>query len=193
MRRHCRHFAVLPGLAAVVAFAAEPVASSLDSLVKNSPFGSAASAALPGAGESGILEFRGMIVDNGEPLFSFFDPATRSSQWVKLNESGAPYTVQSYDRENQTVKVLFRNQPLVLAMKRSQIIVQAGQPVAPMAAGPQNVPVAVASAPSPNEAARLAQVAEEIRRRRALRTQGTPPMPQPVPINAPPSAPQPRP
>ncbi|RXK54914.1 hypothetical protein ESB00_03180 [Oleiharenicola lentus] len=182
MRLRCRHFAVLPGLAAVAVFAAEPAKPSLDSLVKNSPFGSATSPGAPGM-ESGTLEFRGVIVDNGEPLFSFFEPANRQSQWVKLNEAGAPYTVQSYDPDTQSVKVLYRGQPLSLALKRAQIIVQAAPP-APMPApggAPGASPTAVVNpaAPSADEAARLAQVAEEIRRRRALRNQGASPIPQP--------------
>lgn len=181
MRLRCRPLAVLPGLAAVAVFAAEPAKPALDSLVKNSPFGSAASPGAPGM-ESGALEFRGMIVDNGEPLFSFFETANRQSQWVKLNETGAPYTVQSYDPESQSVKVLYRNQPLTLTLKRAQIIVQAAPPMvtpAPGATGPSPTAVVNPSAPSADEAARLAQVAEEIRRRRALRSQGNAPIPQP--------------
>ncbi len=183
MRLRCRHFAVLLGLGAVAASAADDTKPSLDSLVKNSPFGSATSPAAPGM-EAGGLEFRGVIVDNGEPLFSFFETANRQSNWVKLNESGAPYTVQSYDAENQSVKVLYRSQPLTLTLKRAQIIVQAPPPpmAVPAAGGaPAVSPTAVVnpSAPSADEAARLAQVAEEIRRRRALRSQGGPPIPQP--------------
>ena len=175
-------------------FAAEPAATepakpALDNLVKNSPFGSAASPVIAGA-ESGQLEFRGVIVDKGETFFSLFEPSTRQSQWVGLNESGAAYTVQGYDSATQTVKVLYRNQTLSLTLKRAQVIVQA-------APAPTTFPVttpptpgaptpAVAASASPDEAARLAQVAEEIRRRRALRAQGGAPVPvpQPMPANA---------
>ncbi len=186
MRRRRPLFAVLFGLGAVAVFATEPVEAaklSLDSLVKNSPFGSATSPVAPGM-ESGALEFRGVIVDNGEELFSFFETSNRQSQWVKLNEAGAPYAVQSYDRDNQSVKVLYRGQPLTLTLKRAQVIVQAPPP--PMAVpapggapGPSPTAVVNPSAPSADEAARLAQVAEEIRRRRALRSQGSAPVPQP--------------
>lgn len=181
MRLPSRHFAILLGLGAVAASAADATKPSLDSLVKNSPFGSATSAAAPGM-ESGSLEFRGMIVDNGETFFSFFETANRQSQWVKLNEAGAPFTVQNYDADNQSVKVLYRGQPLTLTLKRAQIIVQAPPPMtmpAPGGGGPSPTAVVNPSAPSPDEAARLAQVAEEIRRRRALRAQGGAPVPQP--------------
>jgi hypothetical protein len=196
MRLRCRSLAVLLGVGAVAAFAAEPAAPAatepakpaLDSLVKNSPFGSAASPVIAGA-ESGQLEFRGVIVDKGETFFSLFEPSTRQSQWVGLNESGAPYTVQGYDSATQTVKVLYRNQTLSLTLKRAQVVVQAAPP--PTTFPPNTPPApggapAVAAASSPDEAARLAQVAEEIRRRRALRAQGGAPVPvpQPAPANA---------
>jgi hypothetical protein len=187
--------AVLLGWGAGLAPAAEPAKGPLDSLVNNSPFGSTAAPGAP-AGPS-QLEFRGVFTDQGEQFFSFFDPATRTSQWVSMKETGAPYTVQSYDTATQTVKVLFRNQPFTLTLKRAQVTVQAlPAPQAPVA-GPQ--PAAAPGAPAPavgaptssDEAARLAQVAEEIRRRRALRAQGLPPQSQTPPVN--PSAPTPQP
>lgn len=165
--------------------ATDPAKPALDNLVKNSPFGSAASPVVPGA-ESGQLEFRGVIVDKGETFFSLFEPSTRQSQWVGLNESGAPYTVHGYDSATQTVKVLYRNQPITLTLKRAQVVVQAPPPM-PSAGGPVPTPgatpaVVSGSAAPADEAARLAQVAEEIRRRRALRAQGGAPMPQPQPL-----------
>jgi len=193
MRRSVLSFAALLGLAALTAPAAEPAKGELDSLVKNSPFGSATTARNPGP-ESSQLEFRGMFVDQGEQFFSFFESATNTSQWVGLKETGTPYTVQSYDAATNTVKVLFRNQPFTLTLKRAQIIVQAPPPPAqfpvtsPPAVGPGQ-PGAAVGAPTPgDEAARLAQVAEEIRRRRALRAQGGPqagPRPMPANVSAP--------
>jgi len=174
-----------------IAAAADPVvpASPLDSLVRNSPFGSVGAAG-PATAESGQLEFRGMMVDKGESFFSFYEPATRKSQWVGLKEAGAPYTVQSYDSTTQTVKVLYRNQPLSLTLKRSQIIVQSQPTAGPVPVMVPGGPV-VAAPSSSEEAARLAQIAEEIRRRRALRTQGTPQTPMPEGVS--PSGPVPQP
>lgn len=165
---------------------AEPAKAPLDNLVKNSPFGSTASAGAAGQ-ENAQLEFRGVMVDKGEQFFSFFEPSSRQSQWVGLKETGAPYSVQSYDSATQTVKVLYRNQTLSLTLKRAQIIVQAAPPLPPPG-GPVVMagPAPAVGAPAPgDEAARLAQVAEEIRRRRALRAQGQPPTPQPANPGAP--------
>lgn len=187
--------AVLLGLGAGLAPAAEPAKGPLDNLVNNSPFGSTAAA--PGTTGPSQLEFRGMFVDRGEQFFSFYDPASRTSQWVSMKDTGAPYTVQSYDSATQTVKVLFRNQPFTLTLKRAQVVVQAlPAPQSPAGGSPGVVagaPVPAVVAPtSGDEAARLAQVAEEIRRRRALRAQGGQP-PQPQPPSGNPSAPIPQP
>jgi hypothetical protein len=197
MRRYVSSFAALLGLAALTAPAAEPAKGPLDSLVKNSPFGSATAVRNPGP-ESSQLEFRGMFVDQGEQFFSFHESATNTSQWVGLKETGTPYTVQSYDSETNTVKVLYRNQPFTLSLKRAQVIVQAPPPpptqfpvTSPPTPGPQPGPAVGAATPA-DEAARLAQVAEEIRRRRALRAQGGP-QPQPPPANSPVPSPQPMP
>ncbi|HEX2860730.1 MAG TPA: hypothetical protein VHN79_03780 [Lacunisphaera sp.] len=191
MRCHLPSLGALLAVAALIAPAAEPAKGSLDSLVKNSPFGSATAPRNPGA-ESSQLEFRGMFVDQGEQYFSFHESATNTSQWVGMKETGTPYTVQSYDSATNTVKVLFRNQPFTLSLKRSQIIVQAPPP--PQAnnpSGPGPAPNAVVGPPAgSDEAARLAQVAEEIRRRRALRAQGGA---QPTVNNTPPPLPQPQP
>jgi len=179
MSPRCLSLVALLG-AGVLAGAAEPAVSSLDSLVKNSPFGTAAAGA-PG-GEAAQLEFRGVMVDHGEHFFSFYDAASRTSQWVGIKEAGAPYSVQSYDSATQTVKVVYRNQPFVLTLKRAQIIVQAPPPPG---TGPAIAPggPAIAPAQSPDNAAQMAQVAEEIRRRRSLRAGGQPPMPAPAPAN----------
>ena len=152
--------------------AAPPAPGQFDSLIKNSPFGSAAAPGIqPGSDGSG-LEFRGVFVDKGEPYFSVHEPATRSSQWVGMKESGQPYVVESYDIDKGSIQVKYRNQVMTLALKRSQVVVQA-MPMPAQSGGPQFTPAgapAIAANPaSQDEATRMAQVAEEIRRRRALR------------------------
>lgn len=180
--------------------AAEPAKGQLDSLVKNSPFGSSATARTPGT-ESSLVEFRGMFVDQGEQFFSFYEAGSNTSQWVGLKETGTPFTIEGYDSSTQTVKVTYRNQPLTLTLKRAQIVVQAMPtpttfPVtSPPATGTGQPAPAVRGANPGEEAARLALVAEEIRRRRALRSQpaGGPPPPQAVPANSPRTTPLPPP
>lgn len=188
----------LLGVGSVLVRAADPVPvvpaeapapGQFDSLITNSPFGMAAAPGVqPGSDGSG-LEFRGVFVDKGEPYFSVHDSANRSSQWVGLKESGQPYVVESYDLDKGSIQVKYRNQVMNLALKRSQVVVQA-MPMPAPAGGPQftpGVPAIAANPASQDEATRMAQVAEEIRRRRALRAppgQG----PQPNAVNIRPGA-----
>jgi hypothetical protein len=158
--------------------AAEPVQEQFNGLIKNSPFGQQglATGALNG-NEANALEFRGVFAEKGEYFFSIYETATRSSQWVSLKESSQPFIVESYDESKGAIQVKYRNQVTTLTLKRAQIIVQVPPPVAlpPSAAGTGITPNTTPT----DEANRLALVAEEIRRRRALRTQG--PGPQPYP------------
>jgi hypothetical protein len=124
-------------------------------------------------------------VDGGETFFSLYDPTARLSMWVGLNEPGNPFTVQNYDPEKATAAVQYKGRVLNLALKQSKVAslpAQAGpSPLPTNSSGPQ--PAAVAGG-SGDEASRLAAVAEEIRRRRALRaqsTQGVPTQPAPPP------------
>lgn len=182
---------------------AQPAAPSLQSLISNSPFGTAATSG-PNAGmPTGPLEFRGTFVDNGERFFSLLDPATRRSEWVGLNEAGRPFTVKNYDAERETIVVEYQGRSLDLKLHAARISV-----LPPVAAAPTTMPAGanaprpeVMPAPSTTEAQRLAQVAEEIRRRRALRQQAqqaaasgqvTPGNPFPPNNAPPPNTPPPR-
>jgi len=165
------------------AFPADPAQGQFDSLIKSSPFGSSASTGAPGGNGAAPLEFRSVLMDKGEYFFSLHETATRSSQWVGLKESGQPYVVDSYDADKGSIQVKYHGQTLALSLKLAQVIVQAPPPMP--TPGPANTPAIIANAPSGDEATRLAQVAEEIRRRRALRApQG--PVPQPNATTNPP-------
>ncbi len=170
-----------------------PAASSLPSLqnlVQNSPFGTATPVG-QAAAAAGPLEFRGTFVDRGERFFSLLDTGSRRAEWVSLKESGHPYTVKSYDPDSETVTLDYQGRSMSLKLRTARITAMAMPP--PQAATPQptvvvapgtNVGPGVNPAPSSTEAQRLAQVAEEIRRRRALRQQAQQ-QPQPPP-NQPP-------
>jgi hypothetical protein len=168
-------FLALLGASLLPVRPAEPsTPGQFDSLIKSSPFGQAAPASgvQPGNGTA-PLEFRSVLVDHGEYFFSLHETANHASQWVGLKETGQPYVVESYDSEKGLIQVKYHGQSLTLALKLAQVIVQATPPVSQLpTAAP---PAAMGPAAQPDDASRLAQVAEEIRRRRALRTQGGPP------------------
>ncbi|MFZ5497225.1 MAG: hypothetical protein ACOZE5_18035 [Verrucomicrobiota bacterium] len=172
----------------------------MDTLVKNSPFGNAPSPnAGSAAGADSPLEFRGVFFDAGETFFSLYDVATKHALWVGLKEPGNPFVVQAYDEAKGAIVVEYQGRTLTVSLKQAKVVtlppsvVAPAVPVAPGAPGngaPQ--PVVSAGTP-PNEAARLAQIAEEIRRRRAIRAQAlqqtaagqSPTVPQPTPANPP--------
>lgn len=178
-------FALLAG----PALAQTPAAPSLQNLVQNSPFGTATPAG-QGAAAAGPLEFRGTFVDRGERFFSITDTASRRAEWVSLNESGRPFQVKNYDPESETVTLDYQGRSMSLKLRTARITAMAMPP--PQAvAQPQpgqptavTLPAAAPTAPGATEAQRLAQVAEEIRRRRVLRQQATQ---APAPQNPPPA------
>lgn len=169
--------------------AAQTEAPSLQNLITNSPFGSAAQANTPAADSP--LEFRGTFVDGGERFFSILDTGSRRAEWVSLNETGRPFAVKSYDPEHDAIVVEHQGRSLDLKLHSARVAA-----LPPPVANPGNGQAdnagrtRVGPSPGSTEAQRLAQVAEEIRRRRALRQQA---QQQAAPQNSPNSSNQPRP
>ncbi len=153
--------------------AAPALAVDLQRLVANSPF---APAGIPGqAGNAAPLEFRGVFMDQGEHFFSIYNPATKYSVWVGLNEAGQEFFVRSYDEGAQAIVAEFKGRSLTLSLSKAPAV--AAAPAAPVPPPPGAVAPtpAMAAAADSTEAKRLADLAAEIRRRRALRQQAAPP------------------
>lgn len=182
-----RVFIALNALGAVALASAQ----DLSGLLQRSPFGSTATG--QAATAEGPLEFRSVLVDQGEMFFSIYQPSAQTGLWVALNEPGNPFTVRSYDDKTETVTVEFQGRTMALALKQAKIhaFVQKN-PVMPQGVAPTpGAPPSTAPANAADEAGRLARVAEEVRRRRALRQQpGVPPSPNQFP-NQPPNLQQP--
>ncbi len=165
----------LTAVALLVGAGASLKGGQLESLAANSPFAPIQGAAAAAATDAAVLEFRGAFADQGEFFFSVFDPATRGSRWVTLNESGQPYTVRNYDTEKQTISVDYRGRNLTLALKKAPVIASVPDPTRPANANPiPSGPAPAVAANSSEEANRLAAVAAEVRRRRAMRQQVAP-------------------
>lgn len=157
--------------------------AQLESLSANSPFAPLQGPATGPAAEAAILEFRGVFADQGEYFFSLYDPATRVSTWVSLNESGFPFTVRSYDAEKQTITADYKGRNLTLGLKKAPAVAVVVDPTRPAnVPPPPTTPMPAVAANSSEEAARIAAVAAEIRRRRAMRQQVAP---VPVPTKTP--------
>jgi len=164
-------------------------AGQLDSLLSNSPFGSAKSSGQPADTATQPLEFRGVLEENGQQIFSIYDTATKRSRWVGINAASDDFVVKSYDAGANSISLDQHGRVLALTLKTGPKVVQNMPP--PMPVGMQPGANGLPGQVMPNnamgkgpEAQRLQQIAEEIRRRRALRQQG-PPLPMPTPNGAP--------
>jgi len=172
-------------------------AEPIDGLLKNSPFAQRSAGPEAGAANAMPLELRGVFVDQGETFLSIYDPASHAGRWVGLNEAGNPFTVRSYDAAKGLATIEFQGRELSITLKQAKIVnlppaAVAGLAPAPGAGAlPRPGPTATVPAGTPTEeAARLAAIAEEIGRRRALRAQavraqggpgGSLPTPTPTP------------
>jgi len=157
------------------ALAATPaLAVDLQRLVANSPFAPAGTPGQPGSAQP--LEFRGVFMDQGEHFFSVFNPATKQSVWVGLNEASQEFFIRSYDEDAQSIVADYKGRSLTLSLSKAPTVAAAqAVPVPPTVAGAVTPTPAAAAASSSTEAKRLADLAAEIRRRRALRQQTVPP------------------
>jgi hypothetical protein len=154
----------------LMALPAMGMPESLERLVSNSPFAPAPGAAVGNA--TAPLEFRGVFADQGELFFSIFDPITRSSAWVSLNEPGHAFAVRSYDENTQSISAEHKGRTLSLTLKKAPIVAMPPDPTVPtVATGGPPIPVALTANAANDEAKRLAMLAAEIRRRRAMRQQ----------------------
>lgn len=169
-----------------VGAAASGQAASFDSLLNNSPFNAPAAAA---AAASESLELRGVIIEeDGRASLNIYDTATKKATWVHVDEPGHSYLVRGFDSANDTATLEVNRRTVSLALKRANVQLAAAAPVAPppapvgvnlpagtTAAG-QPLPApganpAVAGAAGAPDQARLQAIADEIRRRRAMRAQ----------------------
>lgn len=133
--------ALAPGL---LLLSATPAAAASDwqSLLGNSPFGPAASAAnVPAAGE---LEFRGVVQDNGVYYVNLFNPATKTAQWIEVHGQTTGIQVNSYDSQTGRVSITHSGRQLTLPFKQTRVALQEAPPPqpAPPAAGASAQPQA---------------------------------------------------
>lgn len=176
-------------LTAAVSLAAQVVVppDPLDALVRDSPFlPGAATARAAAAGESGPLELRSVVFEQGKLFFSIYDQGNRESNWVTLGQGDLPFVARSYNQEQETLTVDYQGRTIALKLQPAHI---AGQPEPGFAPAPSPLPSAEETArqrgpqrpnsappsaspappPSgvkPEESQRLQEMADEIRRRR---------------------------
>jgi len=186
MTKTVRPLSLLAGLALGL------LARADTTLAPNSPFappdGSSAVAA-----DNQPLELRGIMQDGGGYRFSVYDPAKKSGQWVRLNESGHDFTVRTHDAARDTITLDYQGRVLTLPLRASKVM---GVAVTEPAPGPRLNGAMPGAGPmpqpgTPEEKARFNRAVEEIKRRRDLREKGPVPMPNSNKVSSP--GPMPRP
>lgn len=126
--------------------------------------------------ENAPWQFVGQLGEGEGAMFSLFNPATRRAVWLRVGEETEEVSLQAFDAEAETVRVVQGGQVLTLRLEAAKASTGGGA----MAAG--SMPVVGGNAlantvrvnPTPaDEARRLEAVASEVRRRRVLRQQAT--------------------
>lgn len=161
----------------------------LDALVRDSPFLPGASTArTPATGESGPLELRSIVFEQGKFFFSIYDRGSRESKWVTLGQRDLPFVARSYNQEQETLTVDYQGRTVALKLQPSHIAGQSEpgsappppplpsadeaarqrgpQPSNSVQPSPSPAPVPPPGAVKPEESQRLQEMADEIRRRR---------------------------
>jgi hypothetical protein len=67
------------------------------------------------------LEFRGVLIDEDGEYFRIIERTTKSSFWLGLNETGAPFVVRHYDGRRQVVTVEYQGRVIALPLRRPQM------------------------------------------------------------------------
>ena len=146
-----------PTAAATAAPAAQPLAAS-------SPFLPAGvSDSGPAANQGGAIELRGEMSTPEGLAFCIYDTVAKKGTWVREGESGFPFVVKSHDLNRDSVTVTYQGRTMSLALPAVKVA-SSGAGNAPVVNGP-------ASAPSPDDAQKLAAIAAEVARRRQMREQ----------------------
>ncbi len=161
--------ALLAGFALAPALPAAAVG-----LAEVSPFLPPARAAAPTVTENPPLELRGIMGQGADRLFNIYNPATKQSAWVGLDQPGQNFQVRSHEESAQTVSVSYGGQNVVLKLVQAKIapLTEARPPAAASGPVPINVqPAVLPRQPTPEQQRQLEAVAAEVERRRQLRNQ----------------------
>jgi hypothetical protein len=117
------------------------------------------------------LELRGITTVGGSPVFSIFDPGSSRGYWVGVNENFAGVTVSEFNDRDESLTVRSGPHVRTLRLKEARIVAMDTPPPPPQ---PAVMPPIQGGPPQENLSdeevrERMQRVAEEIRRRRAMR------------------------
>jgi hypothetical protein len=164
-------FGLLAGLAPILPLHA------VDRLAERSPFLPPERNEAPVVTENPPLELRGIMGEGESRLFNIYNPATKQSSWVSLNETGRSFLVRSHDASADTVSIDYAGRPVVLKLAKAKISAMTEtRPAVSTGPVPMNVqPAVLPRQPTAEQQRQLENVAAEVERRRQLRSQMTNP------------------
>jgi hypothetical protein len=145
-------------------------------LTPNSPFAPVSSAADANATPANSpLELRGILSTPDGYKFNLCDQAGHINVWIGLNAAGQQFVVRSQDVAHHRVTVEYQGREITLSLAQPKIMPTSMQQQAMYTPQPQMMgqqPIIQPGSVGPNpqdDRQRLERIAEEIRRRHALR------------------------
>ena len=133
--------------------------ASFAGLLANSPFGQVHAEGNSPAATAVPVEFRGFVVEGTARIYSLSEPEHHRSCWLRENETDGNITVRHFDERSATLRIEYKNIPLILVINKS----------VPRLAGPMPNPATGSEPTAETEAppSRLELLAAEARWRRA--------------------------
>ncbi len=165
---------MIPRLSSVFLVASLGLASvQAQNLAETSPFMPVTRQVAPTVTENAPLELRGIMGQGDERMFSIYNPSTKQSLWVRLNEPGREFVVRTHDDAAATISVEYGGRALNLKLTEARIATLAAAPDRPR---PSNVPSPAmpgpaARTPTPEQMRALENVQAEVERRRNARNE----------------------
>jgi len=124
------------------------------------------------------LELRGILSTPDGNKFNLCDQAGHVNVWIGLNAPGQPFVVRSQDLAHHRVTIEYQGRELTLSLAQPTITAmsmqQQAMPVPQMGGMPPQMRPGSVSASPQDERMRLERIADEIRRRRAMRAAAQP-------------------
>lgn len=145
-------------------------------LAETSPFLPPARGEAAVVTENAPLELRGTMGSGEGRMYNIYNPTTKMSAWVGLNEEGHAFQVRSFDESAETVSLNYGGRTVVLKMTQARIAPLVEARPNQSGPGPNIVqPPGLLRQPTPEQQRQLENVAAEVERRRQMRNQLTRP------------------
>ena len=107
---------------------------AIQNLLSHPPFGSQAPNPVPAAASNQPIEFRGVLEEQGDMLFSIYETGNRRSVWVEMKKPTGEFRIEAYDEATENVTVFYQGRSLQLTLTSTSHKPRAAKaPPAPLA------------------------------------------------------------